>query len=771
MRNISKKLLTVGTALVMGVSVFAFAGCSTEPLSGDTSGEVSSNGGFVVEKGNYIYFINGVDDYTSSNKFGEVVKASLMRISKTDLNQGNFGASETVVPSLIVAEDYTSGIYIYGDRVYYATPTTAKNTSGEVENTYLDFKSTKLDGTDTSSYYFRASDNTAPYRYTEIDGVVYCLHIEDSTELYSCNTATKEDTLLVSGMTSYVMDQTNKTDGGVYYTMSVTVGEDKANSYAESYNQVYYVTADVTEAPYEYTYDEDYLKDYQDENGKDAMPYTNLGTIVLDGRGNNNAVTQYNHNTETESYTPNGYTYTLIQYANDGLYYTRSYVDTTDSVGDGGWMFYLPQSNTLASGWNSVSGNPDTTKPQAGDLNDVIAYDSSTATSSAIFCYENGQHSYIYTSGISIFTAYITEESDGIRTESVRIASSASGATLLFVDTTSDSAYHYIYYSMANANGNGIYRTVYNGTAEDYNHINANQDYEPVQILDIDYNSSWYTPELLGTKLFFANAAAIGSSSYNYIYVADLANANGGMMTNSEIEAFNDKYDEIQSEFETVSTSYVLLYNLMQYHYYSAGNTGTLNRYYETYRDLTGANAYEITDYYAAALAEAAKEGYSDTYLYSKYYQDTFAAFVNRTGKYEGKFIDESGAYYGVESYFINMIGEYAEEDGDAIDSVFADSWIVTIPEDEDEGLPVWAIVLIVIGSVIVAAGIACAIAIPLALRAKRKKQAAAAAEEKPRLHIDTTDDTSIDVYAVDADETMLAEKTEIPESDEDEKE
>lgn len=766
MRNIGKTLLTLGTALIMGASVLAFGGCSSvKPLEGDTSGEISSNGGFVVAKGNYYYFINGVDEYTADNTFGEVVKASLMRISKSDIAAGNYGGAEVVVPSLIVTADYTSGIYVYGDRVYYATPTTARNTSGEVENSYLDFKSTKLDGTDTlSNYYFRSSDNTAPYRYTEIDGVVYCLHIEEGTELYSYNTSTGKDTLLVSGMTSYVMDKADQENGGVYYTMGVTVGLDQSNSYEESYNQVYYVTADVTEAPYEYTFDETYLEDYQKENGKDALPYVNLGTIVLDGRGNNNAMTQFNHESETEAYTPSGYQYTLVQYTNDGIYYTRSYVDTTDSAGDGGWLFYLPDANAQSEGWNSVSGNPDTTQPQAGDLNDVVAYDSVNANDTAIFLYEGGKHSYLYVNGASIFTAYVTELDRGIGTEAVRIASTASGATLLFADNTSDATYHYVYYSMANTNGNGIYRAVYNGKAEDYNQINANADYQAVQILNLDYNSSWYAPEILDNLLFFSNAEAFGSTSYHYIYVVDLADANG-LMTNGELEAFNEKYEEINDEISTVSGSYAPLGNLMTYYYTAGGNTSVLNRYYATYHDLTGENAYAITDYYNAALEEAANEGYSDTYLYSKYYQDTFAAFVNRTGEYEGKFVDENGEYYGVKSYFYNMIGELTEADGDAFDTLFAKSWVVSLTDEEEESFPVWAIVLIIVGAVVVVAAVGTAVFFLVRSRRKKRGTGKAQGSGKRKYVVDMTDDKTIDVYATDADQAMLKDKTELKES------
>jgi hypothetical protein len=44
---------------------------------------------------------------------------------------------------------------------------------GEVNNSWIDFKSAKLDGTETmKGYYFRLSNNAVKYRFVEENGVV-----------------------------------------------------------------------------------------------------------------------------------------------------------------------------------------------------------------------------------------------------------------------------------------------------------------------------------------------------------------------------------------------------------------------------------------------------------------------------------------------------------------------------------------------------------------------------------------------------------------------
>ena len=100
--NIKKSL---GILLATIGMCTAFAGCGSTAYKGDAldgtfdkTATVYSNGGFAVEQGDYVYFINGKDSYDKSNKYGEVVKSALMRIKKADLVAGNYDDVKTVVP-------------------------------------------------------------------------------------------------------------------------------------------------------------------------------------------------------------------------------------------------------------------------------------------------------------------------------------------------------------------------------------------------------------------------------------------------------------------------------------------------------------------------------------------------------------------------------------------------------------------------------------------------------------------------------------------------
>ena len=275
MRNLFRKICVFTAAATLAVSAAAFTACDYvfTPLTDNppADAEVSSQGGFVVEKGDYVYFINGVETYTSDNTYGTPVKGALMRAKMSDIRAGENNA-ETVIPSLMVAADYTSGIYIYGDRIYYATPNNVINTAGTVDNTYLDFKSVSLDGSDVRDY-FRISDNAALYRFVEVGETVYVVYEMDDT-LISYNTADGTSTDLARSVSAYAFNSADKSDPYIYYTMSVTDKADSDSSYSYNYNQIYRVRADAVEAPYDYTWHQEWLDEDNDGEQTEAPAQT-----------------------------------------------------------------------------------------------------------------------------------------------------------------------------------------------------------------------------------------------------------------------------------------------------------------------------------------------------------------------------------------------------------------------------------------------------------------------------------------------------------------
>ncbi len=725
MNKAMKKILGVMLATVCLASTASFAGCNAtytgEKLDGYvSSAQVQSNGGFAVQKGDFVYFINGAEDYAEPNVYGDVVKGSLMRIKKSDLDAGNYDKTKTVVPMLFVAQNFNAGIYIYGDYVYYATPTTDKNMDGEVESSWIDFKRAKLDGTETmKDYYFRLSSNSANYRFVEEGDVVYCLYEEDGY-LKSFDTKEKVSRVLAKA-DSYFYDTSDPTNGNVYYTMSVVVGADTDNSTTASYNQLYSVNASArvesvgekdgvasykVKGGKEYKFDAKYLKEKSDEAVKDGgkatfnakdyttYPYVNLGKAVLDGIGSNALkATQFNGD-KSKALTPDGYTYTVKEYANDGVYFTRTEVAKTSSDAESTKLYYLADADKNAESWDVVSGN-------ANDKLDVVALDA-TAVESAIKTLKDGTHGYYSLTDGTLYKA--TVATDGTATQ-VRMASNLSGATLW--KTEGDFLYYYA--SATEGNGNSLSRINVKGTQKDYNTLLENVEYQPITLSGVQFNSSWYKPEIFGGVVLYSNEQSFGDATYNYVYATKLP------ATQAEIKATNEKYEAVQDAIDEYSNN-AELQDVMTY-YFRTGKT----------------TAYD-----------AVKSLY-DEKTEQKYFNEFKDKFSAQTDKLE------------FESYFFDIVGEMKQADVEAIQQAWVDSLRSETEEDEEAGLPGWAIALIIAGGALVVAG---AVLIPTLViagkkKAKAKAQAEATVNVYKRKKIDTTDDKSIDVYADEATETQ----------------
>ena len=288
-----KKLLTKIIIGILAVVTMlgGLVGCSSsESWKGTTMkswGEGNIVGGFIGEKGDYIYYINGYGDEYEDNSFGKPVKGALMAALKSDLT-----VTEVVVPKLFVASDFEAGLYIYGDYVYYGTPNTDKNSEGETANDELTFMRTKLDGTDSKSF-FTISNLAVEYRIVEKAGNVYIVYY-DGGELalksYNCTNGNTDIVAKTDGfgdgesLKSYKFAD-NIGDVVVYYTTTI---------YDEPYN------ADKTT--------ERATKDYNKVYGFKAGDDVSAQIAILDG----------------SEKTPNSATYEITLIENGVMYYTET---------------------------------------------------------------------------------------------------------------------------------------------------------------------------------------------------------------------------------------------------------------------------------------------------------------------------------------------------------------------------------------------------------------------------------------------------------------
>ena len=264
-----KKFLAKLICLIMLVCVSALGlvACSESSWEGNVtlknSGAVIENGGFIAETENYFYFINGIESSTANNTMGTPLKGALLVADKNDLSK-----TEVVVPKLMVASNYGAGIFIDDGYAYYATPSTEKNSEGQIANDELTFARTKLDGSGKTDQFFTLDFSSAistEYRIVKGEnGVVYIYYYDtENTSIVCYNTSNKTSTTVIKQSDKANGDSLNKhvfikaqdmTDVVAYYTTTVytdTYNEDAASkpnySRAEAiYNRVYVIKAGST---------------------------------------------------------------------------------------------------------------------------------------------------------------------------------------------------------------------------------------------------------------------------------------------------------------------------------------------------------------------------------------------------------------------------------------------------------------------------------------------------------------------------------------------
>lgn len=738
-----------GAVAVISAATLAFApGCANGWKGADdkdtaTKAVAGTNGGFVVETNDYAYFINGKSLNTQLNDFGSVVKGSVQRIAKTDLAANDYTNTQTIVPSVIYSGSYNAGLYIYNGYLYYTTPSTQKNTSGEVLNTNLDFKRTKLDGTDTTKgYIWQSSDNAVDYRFVEVDGVVYILYAlsenlygSSKTNIHSVNCETGKNTLLAYGVSDYSFDTEDPENPYVYYTMAVP--EAMGVSSSLSYNQLYRVKADVTESPREYDFSA--VEDYDAE--KDPV-YINMGDFVLDGIGKLRAsqgLTQFNYGynqsgVEQKPVLSNGdYTYDIQWYKNGVVYFTRK-----EPVG--ATHLYKLADSEITANRNAITANDSVTTFIADNYTTEYTL---VTMDNVLYAVETGANG-IYKKPMTLNTT-TNSYSFG---ESIKMSDDKS-ATALFVKE--QGGHTYLYYSMTGGNGYSVNRLAIDGTDDKYNKlpVEDDADFRGVKVLDLDACSGWYKPEFVGNTLLFASEVE-GMQDLNYIMACNLTGANG-VMDNAEIEALNERYAAVTEKIEDYDAK--------------TNADGT-----KTYENLAGALKYEFYTRDGAYLGELIQayvdiEGKDADYYYSEKSVQIAKDFIDCNGDWEK---DADGNAYLVKTingdttvksntrdYYYSLVGKMSEEDAKAYSDYFKNNtaYMKAYPVDNStwwEKLSTGGKVGFIIGMVAAGLIVIGGVTVLTIFLVKRRKRTADPEQSAKKLKVDISDDKNIDVYGED---------------------
>ena len=753
MRKRFTKIICASVAAISAFGLVFSAGCGNYKWNAvsekDTTPVVEgTNGGFLVQTGDFVYFINGNARYTDNNNFGDVLKGSIQRIKKTDLESGNYSSTDTIVPSVVYSGQYSAGIYIYGDYIYYTTPSTQRDSSGNILNSTLDFRRTTLDGSVTDrSPIWQCDNNTVDYRYVELDGTVYILYAMNESlygssalNIHSINCSTGDNKVLAYNVGSYLFDTADPTNPTVYYTMKVPYFMGGTDTYG--YNQLYRVRADVKESPREYDFS---MVSNYDESSNPL--YINYGDFVFDGIGTTQnqtegRVTQFNYAYwENKQYdlTNAEYTYELKSYEDGTLYYTRA--ESTGSTGGNEYILKDGEIDSdgdgrVDSSWDAVSKNKEI-KP--------FLYLTDTTTYKFV---EIKGETYAISTGTNIMMGKLE---NGLVKHSYPISEDSS-ANILFIreEDTDIGKNLYMYYSLSGGNGLTFYRIAIDGSEGNYGDLpdevewNKTWTYKGVKILDLDACAAWYKPEFVGNTLVFASET-FGMTSYNYVMACNLDNGKGKMLTNAQLHDLKEKYEKVTEKIEEYdketntdgSMAYENLSNALKYQWYT-GDENYLDELIKAYVDISGKD----------------KE-----YLYSERTAEIYHEYAKAEGdwadyKEDSKTVNGKTVYANSRDYYYSVLGRMTEGDANGLKNYYKSQYMQSYPQDTRtwwEKLSTGAKVGFILGMVAAGLVVLAGLAIGTLYVIKLIKNKKGGAINDSRINVDITDDRDVDVYGDNA--------------------
>ena len=228
-----KKFITFSLCLLLCVVTLGLAGCGkSKKETVDTSIATYGNGGMVATRGDYVYFVNGYNSYSTfdednlNTKFdvGGLYRAKLNDVGGFDYDENGSVIGAEKISSHLVGFENTS-IYVFGNHVYYATPITEVDKEGELQTSKLEFRRVAIDGGKTKELYqSKSNGDKIDYEFYYADGNVYLVINEDGT-LYSVKcTGEVSKQKIDENITSLVLprdvDDVFDADGykNIYYT-------------------------------------------------------------------------------------------------------------------------------------------------------------------------------------------------------------------------------------------------------------------------------------------------------------------------------------------------------------------------------------------------------------------------------------------------------------------------------------------------------------------------------------------------------------------------
>ena len=478
-----KKLLCLIMAMCC---VFGLISCGEEKIAADKATTDSTlHGGFVAETDKYVYFINGIESYSTAYKTGEVTKGALLRVEKNNLS----ATPETVVSKLLVAGDYSAGIYLHGEYVYYAVASTDNDKAGNVKSDKLTFLRTKLDASETSNNIAdRDFANSATYRYVTSGNNVYL--VVHSTDLFvydAINGGLVYTTEVNAEDKAYKNDETALNDAKLHKldVSEVVFAKDNVYFTVNPVNTLLSTPDNIQKDSFHNVYTIDFA------NKKAVEVVSGAGTKLVDGSANPNG-----------GFTLLGVTIDLLRVDNGVLYFSYTSLNTVEASKP---VYMAIATNAL-------------TAASANTWHKTAAYSETTNNTASIFANTSIFHGgkvYYVQADIGLLVYDHAKKADANTDKGVSVLLSSEllkGATLDFVNVEDGKTFLYFH------DASNIYYKV--NLAEDAGKL---ADKTVLRINTYAINSTWYKPEVVKRgNDFYLIAPYTDAAFKSYVYAINM---------------------------------------------------------------------------------------------------------------------------------------------------------------------------------------------------------------------------------------------------------
>ncbi len=265
-----KKLITFTLCLLLCFASFGLTACgSNKTEKVDTSIATIGNGGTVVTRGDYVYFVNGYTSYetfTKNNLDRDFSVGGLYRAKLNESGQVYYTENGSVegaerISSRLTGFESTS-LYVFGNYIYYTTPVTEVTKSGKLKTDRIEFRRVKLGGGKSQKIYqSKVAASDVKFEYYYADGSVYLL-VKENTTLKRINAFGKfKVSTVAKDVTSLAMkrDADNVFESDSYKNIYYTKNNDDNQVVIYNYN----IAANKTEYKKTTDYKTCELIDYQ----------------------------------------------------------------------------------------------------------------------------------------------------------------------------------------------------------------------------------------------------------------------------------------------------------------------------------------------------------------------------------------------------------------------------------------------------------------------------------------------------------------------------